>query len=79
MSRELDFDGWWIGDAVYTCDCPGCGNSESFRFDSEEIDSKEHRRFLRKQRGWITTMVDGEWKDFCCEACRNKYIRTTTK
>lgn len=78
MSRELDFDGWWQGDAVYNCDCPGCHDKETYRFDSEEIDSKSHRADMRK-KGWITTKVEGEWKDFSSEACRNKYIRLKTK
>lgn len=61
----------------YSCDC--CGKDVSFPFDSEDIDSKAHRKELRERLGWITTKVDGEWHDFCCEACRNKYIRDTTK
>lgn len=62
---------------AYSCDC--CGKDVSFPFDSEDIDSKAHRKELRERLGWITTKVDGEWHDFCCEACRNKYIRDTTK
>lgn len=75
MSRELEFDGWWEGKAIYSCDC--CQNSESFRFDSEEIDSKAHRAELRK-RGWVTAKVNGQWKDFCVDRCRDKYIRNNT-
>ena len=63
--------------SLYSCDC--CGKDVSFPFDSEDIDSKAHRKELRERLGWITTKVDGEWHDFCCEACRNKYIRDTTK
>lgn len=80
MSRELDFTGWWEGYAVYTCDCPGCARTEEIKFDSEdENNSKEHRRLLRQDKGWITTKVNGRWKDFCSESCRNKYIRMKTK
>lgn len=76
MSRELNFDGYWEGDAVYSCD--QCGKeSKRFRFDSEDVGSKRHRAELREQ-GWITTKVDDKWHDFCCESCRNKYIRTQT-
>ena len=64
-------------DCCGECDC--CGKDISFPFDSEDIDSKAHRKELRERLGWITTKVDGEWHDFCCEACRNKYIRDTTK
>ena len=73
--RDLEFSGYWEGEAVYSCDC--CGKDVSFPFDSEDIDSKAHRKELRERLGWITTKVDGEWHDFCCEACRNKYIRDT--
>ena len=38
--RELEFDGYWEGDAVYYCDNPGCKVHKSFRFDSEDVDSK---------------------------------------
>lgn len=73
MARELKFDGYWEGDAVYSCD--QCGKeSKGFRFDSEDVGSKRHRAELRK-RGWITTKVKEEWHDFCCEECRNKYIK----
>lgn len=73
MTRELNSDGYWEGDAVYSCD--ECGKeSQRFRFDSEVVSSKEHRAELCK-RGWITTKVNGEWKDFCCEDCRNAYIK----
>lgn len=75
MSRELDFSGWWQGDAVYYCD--NCRRSEEFPFDSEDIDSKAHRAELRK-KGWICTKVKDEWKDFCCEKCRNQFIKKNT-
>ena len=42
--------------------------------DSEDVDSKAHRAELRK-RGWNVTKVGGEWRDFCCEKCRNEYIK----
>lgn len=77
MSRELEFDGYWEGDAVYSCDNPNCREHARFRFDCDEIDSKGHRAVLHKQ-GWITTKVNGDWKDFCSEKCRNQYIRTQT-
>ena len=76
MARELEFDGYWEGEAVYSCDC--CGTSERFRFDSDNVDSKSHRAELHKNKGWITTKVNDQWKDFCGENCRNKYIRQQT-
>jgi MYM-type zinc finger with FCS sequence motif len=72
MSRELEFTGWWEGNTVYSCD--NCHQSEEFPFDSEDIDSRAHRTELRK-KGWNCTKVNGEWKDFCSEKCRNDYIK----
>ena len=73
--KDLEFDGWWEGEEVFTCDC--CGRREKFHFDSEDIDTRGHRKLL-KAKGWIFTQVDGRWKDFCSERCRNKYIRDNT-
>lgn len=76
MSRELEFDGYWEGNTVFTCDC--CGKTAKFRFDSqEEAFSPEHRTILRK-RGWVLIQVNGDLKNFCTESCRNKYIREQT-
>ena len=78
MSRELVFDGWWEGAAEYSCDC--CGKTVKFRFDCEDDakNSKAHREALRRKRGWITTQVEGVWRDFCGESCKNRYIRQNT-
>ena len=45
--RDLEFSGYWEGEAVYSCDC--CGKDVSFPFDSEDIDSKAHRKELRER------------------------------
>ena len=78
MGRELIFDGYWEGAAVYSCDC--CGKEEHFLFTDEDEakNAKAHRKALREEFGWITTQVNGAWKDFCGEPCRNKYIRGNT-
>lgn len=75
MSRELEFDGWWEGDEVFTCDT--CGKRVKFRFDSEDVGTKEHRAELGKQ-GWLSTKVNGRFIDSCSEDCRNRYIRNQT-
>lgn len=78
MSKELVFDGWWEGQAEYSCD--ECHKTEYFLFSDEEDakNSRKHRKSLKEDYGWIFTKVDGEYKDFCSEACRNKYIRKNT-
>ena len=73
--RENNFDGWWEGETEYTCDC--CKKTERYRFDDEDIDYKGQKADLRK-KGWIFTQVNGYWKDFCSEACRNAFIRKNT-
>lgn len=75
MSLELSFSGWWEGDAEYTCD--NCFRIVKFPFDGQDIDYSEHRRELRK-RGWISTRVNNSQLDFCCEKCRNSYIKKHT-
>lgn len=73
MSRELQFDGYWEGEAVYTCD--NCHKTEAkFRFDSEDVGSKEHRAELRKQ-GWKTTFLGGKWYDFCTDRCMIQFVK----
>lgn len=77
MSRELEFDGYWEGQAVYFCDT--CGKLAKFRFDDEE-EAKNVRGHRKKMwdAGWLNTKVNGYWKDFCTENCRNKYIKNNT-
>ena len=78
MRDDLEFDGWWEGIATYRCD--NCGKAVRFRFDSEESakNYRRHRRILKEDEHWLFTQVDGKWKDFCCEKCRNEYIRKNT-
>lgn len=76
MSHDLEFDGWWQGDVVYCCD--NCSNQEAIPFDGQDIDWSGNNTELRS-RGWIITQVNKTWRDFCCEKCRNEYIRKNTK
>lgn len=79
MARELEFDGYWEGNVCYTCDCSECRKSVKIRFDSESgaKDFKAERVIL-KQHGWSATKVNGNFRDFCSESCRNKFIRYNT-
>jgi len=79
MAKEdFEFDGFWEGVAPYSCD--NCHTTVKFRFDSEDSakNYRRHRRILKEDNGWIFTKVNGEWRDFCSEACRNAYIRRNT-
>lgn len=76
MSRDTKFDGWWEGEVIYTCD--NCHKSKvKFRFDDEHIDYKGQSAELRK-KGWFLNEVNGRLMNFCCERCRNQYIRNNT-
>jgi len=78
MSRELEFDGYWTGEVVYSCDT--CHTSHpGFPFScQDDIDTKNERKILRLN-GWIITEFNGRLIDSCCEYCRNKYIKKHTK
>ena len=77
MARDLEFDGYWEGDAVYSCD--QCGKTERFRFDGED-DAKNYKRYRAELRklGWQAVKVNGALKDFCGYVCRDSYIRNNT-
>ena len=76
MSRELDFDGYWEGDIVYSCDC--CNKEERYLFTSEEEARSYREKADLKKKGWLVTKVNNRFVDTCCESCRNKYIRMNT-
>lgn len=79
MARELEFDGFWEGNVRYTCDCAGCKRRILFRFDSqEEANDFKLQRASLKELGWQSTKVNGSYRDFCSEECRNRYIRNNT-
>ena len=77
MSRELEFDGWWEGNAAYSCD--NCGKDRKFRFDGEdEAKDYDTQRECLRDEGWLFTKINGRYHDFCSEACRNAFIRRNT-
>ena len=44
----------------YIYDCRGCPD---FKGCQNEI----------KSEGWISRKIDGEWHDFCCQECYEKF------
>lgn len=75
MSRSLEFDGWWEGDVVFTCD--NCGKTVKFRFDDQESaqNASGQMAALRKKRGWEFLKFRAILRDFCCTKCRDEYIK----
>lgn len=78
MAREMNFTGWWEGQVEYSCDC--CGKAVTFDFEDEETakDFKAQRKVLREEFGWIVARVNGVYRDFHSEECRDRYIRNNT-
>lgn len=72
--KEIEWSEFFgVGEIV--CTCETCSAEERFDFDDNRPDYKEVQKELI-QKGWHSCKVNGQWHDFCCEACRNKYIKT---
>ena len=65
------------GDGTIVCYCDQCPNTEEFEFEDNSPDYRDAQRQLF-ERGWKAIKIDGEWRDFCCEECRNLYIKANT-
>lgn len=76
--RELEFDGWWEGTIVYTCD--QCKKTcRDFRFaDEEGAKCYSTEKAHLKKNGWVFDKINGHWKDFCSDACKFAYIKANT-
>lgn len=73
MSKEVD---WGVihGEGDIVCTCDECGNEHLVPFEDQQVDYREAQRAIEDE-GWGSCQVNGEWKDFCCETCRNNYIK----
>lgn len=76
MSKETQWSEFY-GEGEVVCNCDQCGAEKRFEFDDCHPDYLYAQRQLRNM-GWGSCMVNGVWRDFCCEACRNKYIKSHT-
>ena len=66
-------DHYGEGTIIATCD--ECGKEEeSEPFENSAPDYREFQKQL-KEIGWMSVQVNYRWKDFCCESCRNKFIK----
>lgn len=65
------------GCGVISCMCDNCSATEEYEFDECNPDYREAQEHI-KSLGWLSTQVQGAWKDFCSESCRNGYIRKNT-
>lgn len=62
----------FMGVTSVEVECDNCGES-----CSEEGESLQECMNLLKDDGWCFKFIEGHWYDFCCEACRNEYLRNT--
>jgi hypothetical protein len=73
MSKEVE---WGLihgeGEIISTCD--ECGKTVSTEFDEGHPDYRQAQADI-EANGWRSTKVNGEWRDFCTEECRNGYIK----
>ncbi len=75
MSKEIEW-GEMHGCGDILCTCDGCGDEEAIPFeDGPDFRSAQNEL---KAMGWRSTQIQGDWHDFCCEDCRNDYIRNNT-
>lgn len=72
MSKEIEW-GDSFGEGEIGCFCDECGDVESIPFENGP-DFRDAQQAL-KAMGWRSAQIHGEWYDFCCEECRNDYIK----
>lgn len=75
MSKEIEWSELY-GVGTIVCTCDNCSAEEKFDFEDNNPNFKAAQNLLRSI-GWVSCKVNGEWRDFCCERCRNSYIKRT--
>ena len=76
MSKEVEW-GQIYGEGDVVCTCDYCGNTARFPFDDSSPSFKDAQTRLMAM-GWTSCKVNDQWRDFCHELCRNKYIKKNT-
>lgn len=61
-----------VGEIV--CYCDKCGAQERFLFVDNSPNFMSAQQELYN-KGWDSLKIEGKWRDFCCEKCRNDYIK----
>lgn len=75
MSKEIEWSELY-GVGTIVCTCDNCSAEENFDFEDNNPNFKAVQSLLRSI-GWVSCKVNGEWRDFCSERCRNSYIKRT--
>ena len=74
MSKEV-YWGLIHGEGDIHCECDQCGEEHDYSFEDGDVDFRDCQEEL-KMMGWISRKIDGEWCDFCCKECLDKFIRS---
>lgn len=67
-----DIDRFW-GETSVSIECDNCG--ESSYASGENL--QECMDQFKEEEGWCFKLIGDHWHDFCCQACRNEYLRNT--
>ncbi len=60
------------GEIVCYCDNDSCNEEE--RVDFEDGPDFKEAQDIIEEIGWVSSKINGEWKDFCSQTCRRKYL-----
>lgn len=74
MSKEVDW-GLIHGEGDIRCECDQCGKEHDYPFEDGDVDFRDCQEEL-KMMGWISRKINGEWRDFCCQKCLDKFTRS---
>lgn len=65
IEEVFDFD---TGEGISSVECDECGES----IDVDSCNYSAINEYI-KDNGWIVTNINGEWYEFCCRECLDRY------
>ena len=73
MSKYVE---WGVihGEGDIVCECDHCGEEERIEFFDSVVDFRVAQKEI-EEIGWLSSKVNGEWKDFCGLDCKNAFVR----
>ena len=78
MSKNIEW-GLIHGDGEIVATCDYCDKDETAQeFSDGWYDFKEAQENL-KAEGWCSMKIGGEWYDFCCTECKQKFLDERVK
>lgn len=67
--RDVDY---YVQSVMITCD--ECNDYIDYDFSYEERLDYDDLNDFAKREGYLSRKIDGEWCDFCCQECYQKYL-----